>query len=86
MTSNEPAPDLPHRGTFDLVVLLLTSTVCTTILLLTITLGALTIFHPERDYSDAAKALMALLGTIIGALLGWIARGVKIDLPASPPP
>lgn len=82
MTSNEPAPDIPHRSTLDLMVLLFTVTVCASILLSGLAIALVALLDPARDTSRAVQALTSIIGTILGALLGLLAgRSERLSRP-----
>lgn len=72
MTSGDPAPDLRHRSTVDLLVLTLTVTVCSALLLIGAGILLVKVRDPAADVSAAAQALFGAVSLILGALLGML--------------
>ena len=74
------------RTTIELMVLMLTATVCVAILLTGATIAVLEFKDPSIDTSSVVDILMTLVSGILGALLGLLA-GEKGGhrLPTDPP-
>jgi hypothetical protein len=64
---------MAERSTIELMVLILTVTVCATILLIGGGIAVSELIHPEVDTSAAASGLAQVLSMILGALLGLLA-------------
>lgn len=74
---------LGDRSTIELMVLMLTTTVCLGLLLIGAGITVIELVNPEADTSVAVAGLGSVLGTLLGAVLGLLA-GHRDRLP--PPP
>lgn len=71
--TNEPA-----RSTLELVVLMVTATVCGMLLLLAAAIAVIEVAHPDADTSTGAQALITAGAAILAAGIGVFAgRGLR---------
>lgn len=61
------------RPTLDLMVLMLTATVCFAILATGATIAIIEIKDPSADTSNIVQSLLSIISGILGALLGLLA-------------
>lgn len=61
------------RATTDLMILMVSGTICCAIIIAIISIGVIEVVHPETDTNDAAIALGAVLNTLVGLLAGYLA-------------
>ncbi len=66
-------PRLRDRSLNELLVLLVTGTVCFSVLASGAALFIIVLIHPERDFSAAVGALAGLIGSLISVLAGFMA-------------
>ena len=66
-------PRLRDRSTGDLLVLLVTTTVCVAILASGATIVVVEITRPETDTADGLKTITGIINTLIGLLAGFLA-------------
>lgn len=64
---------LRDRSTGDLLVLMVTMTVCATILLSGAVILVTEIINPETDTSDGLRTITGILNTLIGLIAGFLA-------------
>ena len=64
---------MPPRATSDLLILMITGTLCAAILGSGLTLAALAVLRPEVDISKPATFLAHTLSTLVGLLAGYLA-------------
>jgi hypothetical protein len=64
---------MSERGTADIVVIMLTATVCSIVLLAGATLLVLSILRPDADVTPLIGAVSHALTTMIGLLAGFAA-------------
>jgi hypothetical protein len=62
-----------RRTTTDLLILMISSTLCLAILIALISVGMVALVHPEIDTSQAANAISGVLSTLVGLLAGFLA-------------
>ena len=63
---------MKERSTIDLVIIIITVTVGCTVLLTVMALFIMRLMHPEADTSRAAEAVMNIVTTLVGSLVGFI--------------
>jgi hypothetical protein len=64
--------DFKNRPAVDIVVILMTVTVCVVLLMATVGVITVRAMHPELDLKGAEGAVGNILTTVVGALLGLI--------------
>lgn len=64
---------MPRLSVSDLIALILTVTVAITVVLTTLALVVTRLFNPEADLSNAADAIGRIVGTLVAALVGYMA-------------
>lgn len=64
---------LAQRSTGDLLVLLIASTICFTVLATGFTIGLLAVIRPETDTSNAGRVITDIINTLLGLLSGFLA-------------
>jgi len=81
---------LRDRSTGDLLVLMVTATVCVAILASGVTIVVVEITRPETDTADGLKTITGIINTLIGLLAGFLAGKTGSTLTdtkgANPPP
>jgi len=63
----------PKRPVIEVMVLMITGTVCVILLLMTGGIVVIETVHPEVDTSGAVSSLSSIVTTLLGAVLGLIA-------------
>jgi membrane protein implicated in regulation of membrane protease activity len=66
-------PRRVQRSTTDLLILMITGTICLAILGAGAAIAVVEIWHPETDTTKAGAAVAAVLNTLIGLLAGFFA-------------
>jgi len=61
-----------NRSTVDVVVILLAGMVAITILLATIGIILARILHPDLDMTKGGEAILGVITTVVGALVGFV--------------
>jgi hypothetical protein len=63
----------PRRPATELMLLMVTGTVCVLLLLFAIGITAIEVTHPESDTGKGIQALSTVISTLLGAILGLLA-------------
>jgi uncharacterized membrane protein HdeD (DUF308 family) len=61
------------RSTGDILVLMITLTVCFGVLASGLIIAAISLFHPESDVSNWVSRISGILNTMLGLLAGFLA-------------
>lgn len=72
------------RPTGDLLILLIGSTICATVLLAGLTIGIIELINPEEDTSTVISILSDVINTLIGLLAGFVAGRTDSQRPPLP--
>lgn len=75
-----------NRSTIDLMILLLTATVCLAILFTGAYLAVLKLTNPGQDTTSAQEGLTSMISGVLGALLGLLAGKSDKVVDTAPPP
>jgi hypothetical protein len=76
-------PRMRDRSVGDLLVLMIAGTICSTVVLGSVSLIAFRIFNPEAGVSPALAALTDIINTLIGLLAGFLAGRTEMNVKKS---
>jgi hypothetical protein len=64
---------IKDRSTTDVLILLIATTICLSVLAAGATVAVVEVVHPESDTSQAVGAISDVINTLIGLLAGFLA-------------